>query len=339
VNKAVFRDPRFWLLAAALVCFVTALVVPPGRATRNSIDVLLVVDITDSMNTRDYHDGDKTESRLDAVKRITRKALIDLPCQSRIGLAIFAERRVFLLFNPIEVCGNFAPIDGAIAALNWREGWEGDSHIASGLYRAIALAQDLHTDLVFMTDGHEAPPLPWNGGPAFDGKPGAVKGLIVGVGAYELSPIPKFDNSGREIGFYGSTDVLQESRFGLPPPNAEQRPGYNARNAPFGDVRVEGNEHLSSVKEPYLKQLAGKTELSYTHLTNEPEFLDTLQMHATPHPVDATVERAPIAAALGLTCLVGVYAVSLLGILRRKGFWKPSAKTVRPRWTHASPGP
>jgi mxaL protein len=316
MSRAVFRDARFWLLAAALVCFAAALVVPPGKASRNTVNFLLVADITGSMNTRDYGEGSKLESRLDAVKRITRQALVELPCQSRFSLAIFAERRVFLLFNPIEVCSNFAPIDAAVAALNWREGWEGDSHIASGLYRAVALAHELHTDLVFMTDGQEAPPLPWSGGPAFEGEPGVVKGLIVGVGGYALSPIPKYDDGGREIGVYGPEDVLQESRFGLPPPNAEQRPGYNPRNAPFGDVHAKGNEHMSSVKEPYLKELAQKTGLAYVHLTNEPEFLKALQTHAAPHPVVAAVERAPIAAALGLICLGLVYATPLLRTLR-----------------------
>ncbi len=41
----------------------------------------------------------------------------------------------------------------------WREAWEGDSHIASGLYRAIDMAKDLNSNLVFITDGKEAPPL------------------------------------------------------------------------------------------------------------------------------------------------------------------------------------
>jgi mxaL protein len=326
MSRLSLRDPRFWLLLVALLCFVAALVVPPARAVRNAVDVLAVVDITGSMNTRDYADGSTPQSRFEKVKAVLRQTLVDLPCQSRFGLAIFAERRIFLLFDPIEVCENFAPITGAITALNWREAWEGDSHIAGGLYRAIALASDLHTDLVFMTDGQEAPPLPWSGGPAFDGTPGAVKGLIVGVGGYALSPIPKYDDNGREIGFYGPDDVLQESRFGLPPPGAENRPGYNARNAPFGEIHVAGHEQLSSVKEPYLKSLADKTGLVYAHLVNEPDFLAAMNANTTQHPVDVVAERGSIAAALGLICLGLVYAgLPLLGFLRASHFL---AKTV-----------
>jgi mxaL protein len=339
VSRICFRDARFWLLAAAFACFVTALLVPPGQAVGDSVAVLLVVDITGSMNTRDYGQGGKSESRLDAVKKVIRQTLVDLPCQSRLSLAIFAERRVFQLFNPIEICNNFAPIADTVAALNWREGWEGDSHIAAGLYRAIALASDLHTDLVFMTDGQEAPPLPWSGGPAFEGNPGAVKGLIVGVGGYALSPIPKYDNNGRETGFYGPDDVLQESRFGLPPPGAEQRPGYNPRNAPFGDVRIEANEHLSSVKEPYLKELAQKTGLDYTHLVNEPEFVAALRAHATPRPVNVSVARGPMAAALGLICLTCVYALPLLRPWLRIRPLMRVAKAALPRWNSAATAP
>lgn len=328
MNRANFRDTRLWLLSGALLCFAAALIVPPVSALRDAVNVLVVVDVTDSMNTRDYMQGGNPVSRLETVKAILRQTLIDLPCQSHFALGIFAERRIFLLFNPIEVCSNFAPIVGTIAALDWREGWQGDSHIASGFYKAVALADDLRTDLVFMTDGQEAPPLPWSGGPIFDGKPGAVRGLVVGVGGYALSPIPKYDDNGREVGFYGPDDVLQESRFGLPPPGAENRPGYNPRNAPFGNMRVYNHEELSSVKEPYLKGLAEKTGMAYTHLVDEPHFLDALHMHTTPHPVSVVVERGSLAAALGLICLLCVYALLPLLAALGAGRWLPGARAV-----------
>ena len=38
----------------------------------------------------------------------------DIPCQSRLGLGVFSERRSFLLFNPVEVCGNYDALEGAI---------------------------------------------------------------------------------------------------------------------------------------------------------------------------------------------------------------------------------
>jgi mxaL protein len=320
VTWPCFRDARFWLLLAAFLGFLTALIAPPAIKEENSVDALFTIDITGSMNTRDYKEDGHPVSRLDHIKTVLRQTLVDLPCQSRVGVALFAERRIFLLFDPIEVCANFSPIMGAISALDWREGWEGDSHIAGGLYRAVTLAADLHSDLVFMTDGQEAPPLPWSGGPTFDGQAGEVKGLIVGVGGYGLSPIPKYDSSGQEIGFYGEKDVLQESRFGLPPPDAASRPGYNPRNSPFGDVQVNNNEHLSSVREPYLKALAQNTGLAYTHLTEAPELIEALRAHATPHPLRVAVSRGPVAAGLAVFCLACVYLfLPLLNSFRERG--------------------
>ena len=89
-----------------------------------------------------------------------RRMVADLPCGSRVALALFTERRPFLLFTPVEVCADFAPLDGALAAIDWRMAWEGDSRVAAGLYRAVEMAAGLGTDLLFVTDGQETPPLP-----------------------------------------------------------------------------------------------------------------------------------------------------------------------------------
>ncbi len=101
--------------------------------------------------------------------------------------------------------------------------WEGDSYIAKGLYSAIELSASLKADVLFVTDGHEAPPLPASGLPPFEGKPGEVKGLIAGAGGRTKSPIPKFDDEGREIGVYGPEDVPQDNRHGLPSAGAAGR--------------------------------------------------------------------------------------------------------------------
>ncbi len=243
------RDPRLLLLALALSLSIGALIAPTPRMMRKSFDALIIVDITGSMNTRDYTKADRPISRLQYAKETLGDFVAGLPCGSRIGLGVFSERRPFLLFEPLEVCENFAPLTGTIEALDWRMAWEGDSRIAAGLFRAIDMARELKTDLVFITDGQEAPPLPFSGPPPFEGRSGEVRGLIAGAGGYELAPIPKFNDDGREIGFYSVEDVPHDNRFGLPPPGDDQREGYNARNAPFGGAVAVGVEHLSSVRE------------------------------------------------------------------------------------------
>jgi mxaL protein len=312
------RDARFWALAGAALLLFATFAAPSLTRTGNGVDVLAIVDITGSMNVRDVKLGGRPASRLDLVKSVLREALASLPCPARFGLGVFSERQPFLLFEPVDVCAAFDAIEGTLAGLDWRMGWEGDSHVAMGLYRAIDMARDVKADLAFFTDGHEAPPLPASGGPAFEGERGAVNGLIMGVGEYALSPIPKFDDDGREIGFYGMNDVLQENRFGPPPKDAESREGYNPRNAPFGGQVATGSEHLSSVREPYLRSLAEATGLAYRHLSDAASFVAALKETAKPRPVPVALDLRPFLASGALALLLAAYAwASARAALRR----------------------
>ena len=299
------RGHRFQALAVALGLVLLALVLPPVSVTRTGVAVLAVVDITGSMNTRDYTIDGHPESRLETVKLALRRLVADLPCGSRMALGLFTERRPFLMFTPVEVCADFTPLDGELAALDWRMAWEGDSRIAAGLDRAIAMAADMGVDLLFVTDGQETPPLPAGRTPAFDAKPGAVRGLIVGAGGYGLSPIPKYDDRGRERGFYAETDVQQENRFGPPPEDAETREGYEPRNAPFGATAAHGTEHLSSVRETYLKSLAAVTGLAYAHLDRPDGLATPLVAAATPRSLPGRIDPRPFLGAAALLLVLG----------------------------------
>ncbi|KMO25871.1 von Willebrand factor A [Methylobacterium indicum] len=307
--RRLLGDARGRLLAGALGLTLLTLAAPRLPVTGQRVEAVVVVDITGSMNTRDEHLDGKPVSRLDKTKAALRALAADLPCGSRLGLGLFAERRTFLLFEPIDTCADFAALDGAIAGLDWRMGWEGDSRIAAGLFRAIALAGELGSDLVFVTDGHEAPPLPARGGPAFEGKPGAVRGLIVGAGGHALAPIPRYDDRGREIGFYGPEDVPHENRFGPPPPGAETREGYNPRNAPFGGVAPRGTEHLSSVRETYLRGLAAETGLAYVPLDDPAGLAAALTAVATTRPRPVLLDLRPWLGAAALALLLVLFGL------------------------------
>lgn len=301
------RDPKFVLPALAAALLLAALSAPRVNMARPGYDALVVVDITGSMNTRDYEANGRAISRLDAVKTMLRGMIARLPCPSRVGLGLFSERRPFLLFEPIDACADFGLLETAIGALDWRMAWEGDSRISAGLFRAIDMAREMKTDLLFLTDGQEAPPLPASGGPAFEGRPSEVRGLIVGVGGYELSPIPKFDDKGREIGFYGVDDVPHESRFGPPPAGAERREGYDARNAPFGAAVAVGAEHLSSVREPYLRGLAETTGLAYVRLASADTLFRAYIEAATARPRPATLDLSPYFGAAAAAALLSLF--------------------------------
>lgn len=309
MNRPAFRDVRFWLLVAAFLLVVAGLFLPRIKLTRDAYQALAIIDITSSMNVRDLTLAGKPASRLDVVKDRLRALVANLPCQSKLGLGIFSERRVFVLFEPVEVCANFASIDASITGLDWRMAWEGDSHVASGVHDAIAVAKGLGIDLLFFTDGHEAPPLPWTGMPLFEGKPGETKGLLVGVGGKTLSPIPKYDDQGNEIGVIGPDDVLQESRSGPPPPDAASRPGYHPKWAPFGEVKAGGTEHLSSVKEDYLRKIAAQTGLAYITLDGSSVLLKAFERAATPREVVLATDVRPYPAGLALLLLVILFGL------------------------------
>lgn len=308
-------DMRFRLLVLAFLGLLAALARPEATASRLGFDLLFVTDITGSMNARDQTVEGRTVSRLEFVKHELRALLARLPCGSRAGLGIFTERRSFLLFGPVETCGNYAAIDGAIASLDWRMAWEGDSRIASGLDSAIAIARDLGSSLVFLTDGQEAPPLPLSGPPPFEGRPGEVSGVIVGVGGTVPVPIPRFDDRGREIGFVQAADVPHESRVGPPPADAAAREGWHPRNAPFGATPLAGSEHLTAVREPYLQELAQRTGLGYAHPTGPDALEAALKRHAAGRPIVAAVDLRPLPAGLALLALLAVYG--LLPVLER----------------------
>lgn len=304
---------RLWLLVAALCCLLATFAVPRIEHQGERYRAVLVVDVTRSMNVRDYQLDGQAASRLDVVKAGIRQLLIDGDCQSELGLAIFTSRRAFLLFEPLEVCASYAPIVAAVDALDWRMAWQGDSGIAYGLNSAYDLADSIDADLVFLTDGQEAPPPPRRGPPRFRGEPGQVHGLIVGVGGYTPSPIPKYDWEGRETGFLDAADVPHESRLGPPPPNARQRPGWHPRNAPWGAGMSAGTEHLSSVRERYLRERAESMGLGYVHLADGATFTASVRPALTPRPVRVYSDVRWLPAMLALACLAGVYLASLVG--------------------------
>lgn len=310
-----WRDARFWLLLAALALTLLAILVPRIQMTRNVYDVVAVLDVTTSMNVRDMTVGGKPATRLDAAKASLENLLAKMPCRSRLGLGIFTERRSFLLFNPVDVCENFAALETAISEIDWRMGWEGDSMVAKGFHHAISIAGDLKADLLFLTDGHEAPPLPYGASLDYEGTLPDIGGLVIGVGGHEKVPLPKFDDEGNEVGTYGPDDVTQENRTGAPPPDAHLRPGYHPKWAPFGNEAPKGDEHLSSVRSEHLAALAAKSGLGHVDLIDNPDVLSALAPHAHARPVEVAVDVRPVPASLALLALVLAYGLRMLAAL------------------------
>lgn len=297
---------RAVLLALSSAALALCYAVPTIKLERATYSFLVALDITQSMNARDAGAPGRPLSRLAFAKEALQQTLAGLPCGSRVGWAIFTEYRVLVLLAPVEVCANWAELTTVLERIDGRMTWAGASEIAKGLHSGLRGVAALGggSALVFVTDGHEAPPLHPRLRPRFDGRPGEVPGLIVGVGGEALVPIPKFDPDGRPIGLWEAGEVAQTDTFSA------------GRSGSAGGERMVGadeapppvrQEHLSSLKEAYLQQLAAETGLGYVRLASPQTLGDALlqERYATTAPVDSDLRRVP--AALALLLLVAAH--------------------------------
>jgi len=317
-SSTLYRDFRFCCLGLALLAMAVVFIRPTQPRLAPVYDFVFIVDITRSMNATDYRLDGQPVSRLHYVKHSLRALLARLPCQSKVGLGVFTERRAALLFEPVEVCRGFNEIDGALAQLDWRMAWAADSRIAQGLHNTLDMLQTLDTPVLFFTDGQEAPPLNPRYRPDFSALKGKLEGMVVGVGGLEPVPIPKFTSRGEPDGFYREEDVPHRSTFGESDLNPEQIQGYNARNAPFGSAPVNGKEHLSALQEGYLQDLSGQAGLLYHRLTGVQALAEAVQTEAFAQTQRRDVDVRWQAATAALLLLVLVYARGWLQLNRRR---------------------
>jgi mxaL protein len=273
-------DQSFRLSCLALLLLLSSFALAPLHIRRVAYSLVAVLDITGSMNTRDQVFEGASISRLEMEKHALLDVLGSLPCGSELSVAIFVEERPFLLFAPMEVCENFAPLAQSIAAIDWRMGWDSESHIAAALLNAMVLARGQDANLLFMTDGQETPPLSWSTPVNFGLQRGAVGGLIVGVGGTELVPIPKYDKTGRLVGVWKPGEVPSET----------------------GGM-FKGREYLTAVDEPHLRSLSAQTGLAYKHLLSPAHLMQIATSSLVPRQVESVRDLRFVPAGLALLVL------------------------------------
>jgi mxaL protein len=228
------------------------LTMPTVPLPRTVFDYIIVFDISQSMNVEDYDLDGVHVSRLDYARDAARQALRKLPCGSRVGWGAFTGNRTLLLLSPVEVCASYNDLLGSLAQIDGRMRWAEASEIVKGLRWAIEAAQSTPTtpNLVFVSDGQEAPPLEGLDLQAVleKVKDHSVHGWIIGAGGDEPSPIPKIDTEGNHHGFWRPDEVIQaESTAGGATP---------------------GLEHFSALREQHLTSLAHLLNLDYARLTD-----------------------------------------------------------------------
>lgn len=305
----LWRDAAGRRLATALLLAGLACLPLGAEREQPVFHYIAVVDITRSMTVEDYRIDGAPVSRLEFVKRSLRAAVAELPCGSRFGLGVFTERSSALLFEPVETCAGFPAIAAALDRLDWRMAWAADSRIAAGLLNTLERLARYEADLIFVTDGQEAPPLNPRYRPRFDAVRGKLRGLVVGAGGLTPMPISKFDETGRPAGFVSPDEVPHRSTFGLSEMAPEEIEGYHARNAPFGHSTAPETEHLSALREDYLRQLADESGLDYQRLISGEGLGHTLLRPESAKTARVRAELSGWPAGLALAALLAAYCV------------------------------
>ncbi len=245
-----WQDREFWCLLGALFLLLLACSKPVLIMDREVRSYLFIVDITQSMNVEDMELKGVPASRLAYTRKMLQEATTVLPCGSRVGLGIFAKAHAILLYKPIEVCANFDVLQDSFGHLDWRMASHGSSQLRFGLQSMATLAKTQldPTQVVFFTDGEEAPPLndltrislaDWQGGRDW---------ILVGVGGDLPKPIPKFNARNEVMGYWSLYSIKIEPAAVVSEESAGKRDDSLAT-----DFR---EYYLSRLDESYLKSLA-----------------------------------------------------------------------------------
>lgn len=280
LKKPVFNIRGYVLLSAILLLLV-CLFKPVAVLPTAVYDWYVVLDITQSMNVRDYTANNHNVSRLEFIKAELRKGLRALPCGSKVALGMFTERNALNIVRPVEVCTHYSALDQTISKMDWRMAWAADSFIAHGVYSAIEQTPKLgeHTRVLFITDGQQAPPANPKYMPSFAGKVGQVKGIILGAGKTTPSQIPKLDDRNEVAGYWDQEEVLRYGSFGMAETLSAlaMEQGQQDRNSGHGaGSEILSTAHLSGLDEKNLKNLAKQTGLVYQKLADNTQLGDVL---------------------------------------------------------------
>ncbi len=272
------------LIVLALVSLIVCVFMQPRVMNRPTYKFQVTFDISQSMKVRDLLIDGTEASRLTVAKQAARGLLQSLPCGSSIGWSVFTGRRVVALVTPAEVCEHYAGLLSSLGFIDSGMRWANASGIGKGLHQSIRAADALdETQIVFITDGQEAPPqrTGHRGMPSTDKY--KINGLIVGVGGETPVRIPKtVDQAGRVTAYWQADEVVQKP------------------DAAFG----QSHEELSSRQDVHLRKLARLAELNYLPLESPDQLPEAAMVKALglDKPVPVDLRWIPASLALLFIC-------------------------------------
>jgi Ca-activated chloride channel family protein len=183
------------LLLAALAIFVLALARPQlgkslTQVEASGIDIMLVLDVSNSMLTKDFTIGGEEATRLDAVREVTRKFIEARP-NDRIGMIAFGTQPYVVSPMTLDHDWLLQNLDRVKIGLV-----EGSTAIGSAMASAANRLNDKHAKsraIVLLTDGdNNAGRIPPNTA-AEAVKALHIKLYAIGIGTNGRAPVPMGD--------------------------------------------------------------------------------------------------------------------------------------------------
>lgn len=269
LHQLLLRQSAYlWL---ALIGLIIAIYNPKVTLSRDFHNYMFVIDITQSMNVEDMQKHGLPISRLNYTLQTISSQLKELPCDSKVSIALFGNGEVVPLFNPIDVCSNFGVIQDTLSHIEWRMAWRGSSHLRLGLIDAgrALLTLPEPVQIVFFTDGDEAAPI--NAITKIDLLPmqGSDGWLLVGIGSDKPVPVPKFNSKNEIIGYWSQYAIKIE------PSQIVNEESTGKRD---DSIALEPREYyLTALREDYLKEVAKDIGASYIRAELKDNLMETIK--------------------------------------------------------------
>jgi Ca-activated chloride channel family protein len=175
----------------------------------SGIDIMVVLDVSTSMLTKDFTIGGDSATRIDAIREVTRKFIDGRP-NDRIGLIAFAGR-------PYVVSPMTLDHDWLLQNLERvRTGLvEDGTAIGSAMAAAANRLNDKHSKsraIVLLTDGeNNSGKIPPNTA-AEAIKAVGIRLYAIGAGINGIAPVPVFDRTGRPLTDVRGNILYQDQR-------------------------------------------------------------------------------------------------------------------------------
>jgi len=191
------------LRGLALALAIVALARPQlgrseSRVKTEGIDIVLVVDISGSMQAMDYENNGHRTSRIGVVKDVVRDFIRARP-NDRIGLVVFGTHAY--VASPLTLDHDWLDRNLSRVKIGLVEG---NTAIGAGLGTGVNRLRDTKAKskvVVLLTDGGENVPRPPAREAAKAAKEFGVRVYTIGAGSKTDQPVPVADEQGRLLGY------------------------------------------------------------------------------------------------------------------------------------------